>query len=356
MLYDNGTFQLSDEHRIGSDYGSGNSLNTESAPASRQIVILTSESIVAQKQLEGIFPYLAENNIKPVVILTPNSKSPRAAIPSLQHYGFYEEGIFKEVIFPELDARSRRSGLAPTFNELVRANDCEVHKIKSLKDDCVMKAVQAPSTIGALSIYHDAIFKADLITAVKDKGFFWNVHPAVLPDNRGLYLAFWNKVNGVDSHGCTLHEIDEGIDTGGVISTYEIPLDPSKSVVESYFQIPQGGATLVCDALDKYLRKGKVDAVPHAPGENTSYFTFPREVDIASAWEQNVHMVATPQRMVEVYTGMYGNDPILRNKIIDAIAEVEGIDATLLRTKTPKVDTRRSTLIDSIFGPQQALA
>jgi hypothetical protein len=55
------------------------------------------------------------------------------------------------------------------------------------------------------------------------------------------------------------------------------------------------------------------------------YFTFPTEDDISNAYKQGVRMIGTPEEMVEIYTEIFGNADILRGKILNAIAEYEGI-------------------------------
>jgi methionyl-tRNA formyltransferase len=44
-----------------------------------------------------------------------------------------------------------------------------------------------------------------------------NIHPSLLPLNRGSHHSFWSIMND-ENHGATLHWMDEGIDTGPIIS------------------------------------------------------------------------------------------------------------------------------------------
>src|SRR5688500_18212289 len=44
-----------------------------------------------------------------------------------------------------------------------------------------------------------------------------NLHPALLPYNRGAYPNVWSIVDGTPA-GATLHWIDRGVDTGDVIA------------------------------------------------------------------------------------------------------------------------------------------
>jgi len=52
-----------------------------------------------------------------------------------------------------------------------------------------------------------------------------NIHPALLPYNRGSYPNVWSIVERTPS-GVTIHYIDEGIDTGDIIAQCTIPVEP----------------------------------------------------------------------------------------------------------------------------------
>ena len=292
--------------------------------AQQQLVIFTSDCLIGHMHLNDILPFLKEQGIKQVVFMLPDTKSPKAQIPSLQRYSFYEEGILNDVIYPALDVyegRTRR--LTPTFNQLSRDYGFKAVAVEKQTDPAIMAALDAPETIGALSVYHDVIFKAPLIEAVKKKGFFWNLHPAVLPQNQGLYLAFWNMMHGKRQHGCTLHEIDEGIDTGRIIATSQGRLNYSKPVIGQYFDFVKGGSELVKKALLQQLRLGGVSYKPVEPHAKTQYRSFPTEDDIAAGERAGVRLVGTPEEMVNIYTAIFGNRDMLRGRILNAIFEYE---------------------------------
>ena len=67
-----------------------------------------------------------------------------------------------------------------------------------------------------------SIVKAEAIQAVP-KGWL-NMHPSLLPYNRGKYPYYWSIVERTP-FGATLHLINEGVDTGPVVFQKEIPVD-----------------------------------------------------------------------------------------------------------------------------------
>jgi len=54
-----------------------------------------------------------------------------------------------------------------------------------------------------------------------------NVHPSLLPKHRGADAAAQALAAGDTVTGCTVHYVDEGVDTGEIIAQREVPVRPS---------------------------------------------------------------------------------------------------------------------------------
>lgn len=53
-----------------------------------------------------------------------------------------------------------------------------------------------------------------------------NTHPSYLPFNRGKYPYYWSIVEGTP-FGVTIHKVDEGVDTGGILWQRLISVSPT---------------------------------------------------------------------------------------------------------------------------------
>jgi phosphoribosylglycinamide formyltransferase 1 len=53
-----------------------------------------------------------------------------------------------------------------------------------------------------------------------------NVHPSLLPRHRGANAAAQALAAGDTVTGCTVHYVDEGVDTGEIIAQREVPVQP----------------------------------------------------------------------------------------------------------------------------------
>lgn len=62
------------------------------------------------------------------------------------------------------------------------------------------------------------------------KKVFLNVHNSLLPKYRGLHAFTWAIINGENEVGYTLHKVDEGVDSGAIISQLKIPIRPNDDI------------------------------------------------------------------------------------------------------------------------------
>ena len=81
------------------------------------------------------------------------------------------------------------------------------------------------------SCFFSEIFRRHHIDAI---GRLVNLHNAPLPRYRGMRPINWALKNGESTHGVTIHEIDEGVDTGAIIAQCTFPILPDDEVFDLY--------------------------------------------------------------------------------------------------------------------------
>ena len=106
-----------------------------------------------------------------------------------------------------------------------------------------------------------------------------NLHSGLLPDYRGVMATFRAMLNGEQEIGTTLHYIsDPGIDTGDIIGTTSLTVDPQHSYLWHVLQL----YPTACDRLFACVRQlaagQTVDVRPQPAGGN--YFSFPNDDDL----------------------------------------------------------------------------
>jgi methionyl-tRNA formyltransferase len=70
-----------------------------------------------------------------------------------------------------------------------------------------------------------------------------NIHPALLPYNRGAYTNVWSIIDETPA-GVTIHYIDHGIDTGDIIAQQEVTIEPIDTGQTLYHKLEQAGIEL----------------------------------------------------------------------------------------------------------------
>ena len=66
------------------------------------------------------------------------------------------------------------------------------------------------------------VLSPDLVRAFKDR--IINIHPSLLPSFPGLHVQKKALEHGVKFSGCTVHFVDEGVDTGPIIIQAVVPI------------------------------------------------------------------------------------------------------------------------------------
>jgi methionyl-tRNA formyltransferase len=127
-----------------------------------------------------------------------------------------------------------------------------------------------------VSLSSGQIFREELLGAAR-RGCI-NVHSSLLPRYRGLLPTFWVLANGERQTGVTVHRMDDGVDTGGILLQEVVPIEPGETHHSLLEKTKRLGAELLVDALDR-LETGSL--TPHPSDEKeASYFSFPTTDDV----------------------------------------------------------------------------
>lgn len=102
-----------------------------------------------------------------------------------------------------------------------------------------------------------------------------NIHPSLLPKYRGRYSTAHALFNGETQTGVTLHWMDEGIDTGPIISQSTIGIDPDDTAKSLYNKFEVAGESLFLKFLFLWLSK---NPIPSNAQDNNLATYYPKQL------------------------------------------------------------------------------
>ncbi len=107
-----------------------------------------------------------------------------------------------------------------------------------------------------------------------------NVHPSLLPANRGPVPLFWTFRNGEQTTGVTIHFLDETMDTGDILAQERIEVPDGTGYAQLETQCAVIGGALLANVVQN-LYKGNITRTVQ-DATKSSYYSFPTEKDFIS--------------------------------------------------------------------------
>lgn len=108
-----------------------------------------------------------------------------------------------------------------------------------------LEEVQELDELIFLSLEYDRILRPNKFRSSE----LFNIHFSLLPEFKGMFTSILPILHYKDYTGVTLHKIDNGIDTGAVISQIKVPIDNHLTSYELYCKLLIEGANLVRENL-----------------------------------------------------------------------------------------------------------
>jgi len=192
-----------------------------------RIIVCTKRDLIGSIVLNELLPRLDGHAL--LVLLSEKTRPAEVTVPELAEIKFLERDLPLDVVFPLADAIGGEGGRLATFNGVARRYGAPV------------KVVEAVDTPAAEALVRD--FRPDLIVSIRFSHIFrrnlidcpplgiFNIHPGALPRYAGLFAAFRGMLEGESQIGCTLHRVDEGIDTGPVVGIGWLPVRRDRSLL-----------------------------------------------------------------------------------------------------------------------------
>lgn len=169
-----------------------------------------------------------------------------------------------------LRLRRKPAGVG-SLHALAREAGIPVFETPDARDEDCLGTVRSWAPDLIVSNHFNQVIRRPML-AIPSTGTI-NMHPALLPRNRGLSPCFWAMANGDEATGASVHWVDEDLDTGYIILQGTVPIEAGESVISLSQKCSDCGAGLLLECIAK-LGEG---AVPGEPQDETkrSYYSWP---------------------------------------------------------------------------------
>jgi methionyl-tRNA formyltransferase len=291
-----------------------------------KIAIFFSDGLIGNVTLNRLVPQMIDIGIEPILFRSRGSNIARAKIPELQELSYLETGLLQDVVESILQSmptfhRETSKKLCLTTKKIIEKYNLEFHDVDDVNNaEFISYLMNDSGIIGGISVRFYPKFKPEIIKQLNNKGFLWNLHTGLLPKYKGVFIPYRSIENNEEFYGWTLHEIANDIDTGAIIATDKLPLNPNKPVLDTYLDMTDRGVAMIMGALLFYQKRGELKGIPQVMDKD-SYFTYPVRAEM-QRW--NNRGIIFADDIVKVYTDLFTvagtvQETALRDKLIIAI-------------------------------------
>lgn len=174
--------------------------------------------------------------------------TPEFAVPSL--VSLYEEGHNISMVVTQKDrrrGRGKRMQHTPVKEKALELG-LEVYQPRSINSTEAINMLKEISPDIIVVIAYGQILKKEVLDIPKYGCI--NIHASLLPKYRGAAPINWAIIDGEEETGVTIMEVDEGLDTGDMLCTSEIPIKETDDSESIHDKLSLLGSKLILEALE----------------------------------------------------------------------------------------------------------
>jgi methionyl-tRNA formyltransferase len=185
------------------------------------------------------------------------------------------------------DERARDTALRKLLGDRASAGFAAAELVTRVQGVNSAAAIETVSSArpDALLVFGTSIVGPEMLGLPRDLAF--NLHTGMSPHYRGTDCTFWPVVNGEPEWiGATVHECTADVDGGAVFGVAAAGWEPDDRLHELFARALIGGAELYVDAVQRYLRHGKIDGKPQDLSAGTEYRGYMRTLgpELRARW------------------------------------------------------------------------
>lgn len=160
-------------------------------------------------------------------------------------FGFYQR------VLRQVSARRLAKLLAAHDLKIDRPSTCRIIPIGSVNAEACRRGLRQLNPTVVLVVGTRMIGRQTLASVGAP---FINYHAGINPKYRGMCGGYWALAKGdTDNFGATVHLVDHGVDTGGIVYTETIMPASDDNFITYPFRLAVAGRQIVLQAIDDAL-------------------------------------------------------------------------------------------------------
>lgn len=181
--------------------------------------------------------------------------TPEFAVPSLR--ALVGEGFDVRAVVTQPDrpqGRSRSTLVPPPVKIAAQSEGLDVLQPERPSDPALLQAVRHLAPDVGVVVAYGHLLKPELLQTPR-RGMV-NVHPSLLPELRGAAPIEWAILNGAETTGVTIMQLDAEMDAGPILHRLPHRIDPGTTGGELSDHLAEMGAQALIEALALWERDG----------------------------------------------------------------------------------------------------
>ncbi len=197
---------------------------------------------------------------------------------------------------------------------LAEHHGLEVRTPARLKSESEQAAFQALGLDAAVVVAYGLILPKPILEAPR-LGCL-NIHASILPRWRGAAPIQRAILAGDEETGISIMQMDEGLDTGGVLMQARIEIERDETAATLHDRLSLLGARLILEALEG-LAAGRLEARPQ-PAEGVTYAAKLERTEARIHWRETAPLLHRRLRAFTPWPGLWFEAKGERLRVIEA--------------------------------------
>ena len=150
----------------------------------------------------------------------------------------------------------------PPAKELALSRGTPVYQPTTLRDGAAAAYIRGMAPELIVVVAYGKILPKEILD-IPPHGCI-NVHPSLLPKYQGAAPIQWAILNGDETTGVSIMQMDEALDTGDVLAQEETEIGPNETAGQLFERLSIQGAKLLIDTIPA-VTAGEIKGIPQDP-------------------------------------------------------------------------------------------